>query len=112
LVQISYQREYLMTSLPTSASATPKIMEIEIRRKFMSRIADSVLKTFIWMLAANTFSAELVRLPSFYTIYHPFPWGLYLQSVSVMPLVHHLLKYLVNVDFDAQPTQFIAQIYR
>ncbi len=40
------------------------ILETEIRRKSISRTADSVLKPSTRMSAKNTFFAELVRLPS------------------------------------------------
>jgi hypothetical protein len=82
----------------TSASVTPKIMEIEIRRKYMSRIADSVLKTSIWMSVKNTFSAELVRLPSFYKICRSLLWYCIPGIVPFKSPAHHLLKYLVNTD--------------
>jgi len=46
-----------------SASAMLQTLEIEIRRRYMSRIAEPVLTTSTWMLVKNIFSAELVRLP-------------------------------------------------
>ena len=56
------------------------------------------------MLAKNTFSAELVRLPSFQEMFHFFVW---LGVVCIKPLAHHLQKYLVNMDFDAQLIQLV-----
>jgi len=82
----------------TSASVILKITEIETRRKFMSRTADSVLMTSIWTSAKNTFSVELVRLPSFPRIYYSFPWCCISGIVIVKSPAHHLLKYLVNMD--------------
>jgi hypothetical protein len=57
-------KELALKSIQVSASETLMTMVIESRRRFMSRTAESVLKTFTWMLGRNTLSAELVRLPS------------------------------------------------
>ena len=90
-------RKYL-----TSASVTSKTMENEIRRKYMSRTAEPLLTTSIWMSARSIFSAELVRLPlpqdlpTFPLLDFP---GLVLESPA-----HHLQKYLVNMDMMRSPS--------
>jgi hypothetical protein len=80
-----------------------KTMEIGIRRRYMSRIAEPVLTTSIWMSARNIFSAELVRLPLPQDLPYS-PWYCIPGLVLLESPAHHLQKYLVNTDLMRSPS--------